>query len=188
MIKEILQKAEANNLNSLLITFDPHPVEIFAPDKKNFLISPFKDKIYQLKKNGCQNIVVLKFDRDFSVLTAEDFLKKYILEYKNQISELVLGHDFSFGADRQGNFEFAKDYLSNYGINVTQLKKFSDVDVSSSIIRNELNAGKVENVSNLLGRNFFIDGIVIKGEGRGKKIGIPTANINISPRLSLIHI
>jgi len=182
IINESLKRARDNDLEFVLVTFDPHPVEIFAPDKKNFLIFPFENRIEQLKAIGCKHIVVLKFDRDFSVLSAQDFLERHFIKYKDKISELLLGHDFFFGADRLGDFAFAKEQLEKHEIKVGQLDKLSDFDVSSSLIRNNLIKGNVSKANKLLGKSFFIKGLVIKGEGRGKMIGIPTANINMSSR------
>ena len=184
LISESLKKAEELNCELIVITFDPHPVEIFAPDVNKFLILPFDEKIDRIEKAGCSNVVVFKFDRDFSMLSASDFLEKHILENgKNtNLKSLVLGYDFSFGSDRKGDFSFAKKYLGKKGVEVVQAGKFGEQEISSSMIRSLVNEGKVELVNELLGANFYCKGLVIKGEGRGKQIGIPTANINIDSR------
>lgn len=164
-----------------VVTFVPHPHQILQPEKKAFLINSYQQRRKCLEEIGVDVLVELRFDRDFSTLSPEDFLRRFIAPHE-QIKKLYLGYDFAFGANKSGGHSLAHEILNPLGIEVELQDVYEDGSgiVSSTLIRETLTEGAVDRASELLGRPFSLDGVVIKGEGRGKKIGYPTANIKVS--------
>lgn len=161
----------------VVVTFIPHPLQILKV-QTGFLINTYIERRELLRDLGVDFLVEIDFTRDFSTLTPGEFLEKHILVIP-QIKKIFLGHDFQFGTNKTGDFEFAKTFCSSKGIQIISEKEFKVglFQVSSSAIRQKLLSGSIEEASQLLGRKYFISGRVIKGQGRGKKIGFPTANI-----------
>lgn len=183
--QELLQKIKNDcmerNYSFGVVTFVPHPHQILQPEKKGFLINSYQQRRKYLEEIGVDLLIEIKFDRDFSTLSPESFLQNYIIPHK-QIKKLYLGYDFAFGANKAGSHGIAHDLLQPLGVEVELQEVFKNQTgiVSSTLIREKLLAGDVVKASELLGRPFSLDGVVIKGEGRGKKIGYPTANIKVS--------
>lgn len=178
IIEDIQKKCKKDRLHFVLVSFKPHPLRILCP-KENFLLNTYEEKEKLLASLGIDYFLEIPFDRDLSTLDPSSFLDKYILNNKN-ISSIYMGHDFAFGANKSGNFLFAKDYCK--GILVEKLKEFNPKDehISSSVIRKLVDAGDIDKTNSLLGRSFFLMGTIVKGAGRGKQIGFPTANISYS--------
>jgi len=177
ILKDINEACKNNGQMLVVITFVPHPGQILNP-QSNFLLNSYNERRELLSDIGIEVILELEFSRDFSTMEPAEFMEKYILVGKN-IKSFYVGHDFAFGANKKGDHNFVKEYCSKRGIEVNILSKHlsSNLETSSSIIRNEIDAGNIEKANKLLGREFYVSGRVIKGEGRGKKIGIPTANL-----------
>lgn len=184
LLKKIKSDCDANSLKFVVVTFTPHPQKILKPGKERFLISSYEQRRNLLQKLGVDYLVEISFDRDFSTLSPEDFLQKYLLIYA-QLKTIYLGYDFAFGANKQGHHELVQSIATDRGIEVEIQPKFEykGITVSSSLIRERLISGKIDEVEEILGRPFHLEGVVVKGEGRGKKIGFPTANIQVSPDL-----
>lgn len=179
LIKEVLKDCKKEELELLLITFRPHPKQTLKALKK-FLINSYDERAELLDSCGMFYFYEIPFTRDLSMLPPKDFLDKYILPLKN-IKKIFLGHDFSFGVNKTGNHDFVREYFSNSkDVDVIVLNKYelNETLVSSSKVRESLSSGRVEDARMLLGREYFITGRVIRGIGRGKKIGFPTANID----------
>ena len=177
LIGEIKKKCEERGLAPLLLTFTPHPLAVLK-GKKNFLVSDYNEKLSLLSKYGFEYIVELPFDRDFSNLSPDDFLKNYISN-KN-IKSIFLGHDFSFGANKVGNHDYVYNYFKNSDVTVDTLEQFkcSNRSYSSTKVRELLSTGNVSEIPSVLGRHYVIQGHVKKGDGRGKGLGFATANID----------
>ncbi len=176
-LKIVKEKAKLEDALFLVITFVPHPLQVLKA-MKGFLINTYQEKAELLDSVGVDYILEIDFTRDFSTLSPENFLNDYVLKIKN-LKEIFLGHDFAFGANKSGDFKVAKDICESRGIHLTLQSehKVSGNSVSSSVVRNEIQKGEMETVASMLGRVYFLSGRVIKGEGRGKKIGYPTANL-----------
>lgn len=174
---ECLQK----NLAFVVVTFVPHPQKILQPDKERFLINTYEQRRKFLSQMGVDYLIELKFDRDFSTMGPEDFLKKYLFTYP-KLKNIYLGYDFAFGANKQGGFDLVSEICKSRGMNVEIQPKFevNSQVVSSSFVRQLIAQGNLTEADALLGRPFELEGVVVKGEGRGKKIGFPTANIQVS--------
>ncbi|MCM2349584.1 MAG: bifunctional riboflavin kinase/FAD synthetase [Bacteriovoracaceae bacterium] len=188
LLKKIKADCQRKNLLFVVVTFVPHPQKILQPDKERFLINSYEQRRNLLRDQGVDVLVELKFTRDFSTLRAEDFLKQYLLSYPN-LKDFYLGYDFAFGANKEGDFDLVKSICDPLGIEIEIQPKFEFQGevVSSSSIRARLLSGKIDEVENILQRPFHLEGVVVKGEGRGKKIGFPTANIQVSQDLIVPH-
>jgi len=180
LLKKIKKDCELNSLKFVLVSFVPHPQKILSPGKERFLINSYEQKRKLMESSGVDFFIELSFTRDFSTLAAEDFLKDYLFVYPG-IKSFFLGYDFAFGANKQGGHDLVKSICEEKGIKVEIQPKFvvDEKIVSSSLIREKLISGELEYVTKVLGRPFHLEGVVVKGEGRGKKIGFPTANIQV---------
>lgn len=183
LIQKSLEKSKQNNHKLIVISFNPHPVCILNPHYKPFLLNTYEEKKELLKSVGVEFFVELSFDRDISSLSPEEFLQKKILPHSN-IKEMYFGYDFTFGANRQGNYELVhRLYKDQLKLSQFEAFKLDDIAISSSLIRRSLRQGDTQKANEYLGRDFFIKGLVIKGAGRGRKIGFPTANLSFEKNL-----
>ena len=164
-----------------VITFDPHPTSVIAPERTPTQLISLKDRITLLKKAGATSVEVIKFDKDFSVLTPDQFIEN-ILIGRFAAEHVVVGENFNFGFKAQGTPKYLSDVGPKYGFGVSIVKLQEDKGsaISSSRIRNLIIDGQVEVANELLTRNFYLKGIVVHGEKRGREIGYPTANIGLT--------
>lgn len=188
LLKKIKADCSARGLKFIVVTFTPHPQKILQPGKEQFLISSYEQRRQLLKKLGVDYLVEMLFTRDFSTLSPEEFLNNYLLIYPS-LQNVYLGYDFAFGANKQGDYDLVKSICAPRGVEVEIQPKFefNGKIISSSLIRERLISGSIDEVEEMLGRPFHLEGVVIKGEGRGKKIGFPTANIQVSQNLIVPH-
>ena len=164
-----------------VITFDPHPTSVIAPERTPTQLISLKDRITLLKKAGATSVEVIKFDKDFSVLTPDQFIEN-ILIGRFAAEHVVVGENFNFGFKAQGTPKYLSEVGPKYGFGVSIVKLQEDKGsaISSSRIRNLIIDGQVEVANELLTRNFYLKGIVVHGEKRGREIGYPTANIGLT--------
>ena len=170
--------------NVVILTFRPHPKVIFHHDLEYFMISTPQQKYKRLKEEGVSAVVEIPFDREFAKLSGEKFISMLInmLQPKN----IYVGEDFCFGNQRTGNAELLSNLSQAYGYKLHVIKKFhntQNICYSSSAIREHIKQGHISAANQLLGYNWIIEGKVIHGDKRGRSIGFPTANIDISPYL-----
>ena len=184
LLTKIKNQCHSKNILFVVVTFVPHPQKILQPDKERFLIDSYDQRRKLLEGLGVDILVEVNFTRDFSTLKAEDFISQFLLSYPN-LKDFYLGYDFAFGANKEGGHELVNSLCKPRGVKVEIQPKyeFEGKVVSSSIIRQLLISGKIAEVGRILQRPFHLEGVVIKGEGRGKKIGFPTANVQVSPDL-----
>ncbi|MGB0453852.1 MAG: bifunctional riboflavin kinase/FAD synthetase [Bacteriovoracaceae bacterium] len=182
---ENIKRNLSGNQKLVLMTFLPHPREILSPDSK-FLINTYDERRELLQKHNVDYLCEMKFDRNFSTLSPEEFLSDYLFNHSH-IKKVYFGHDFKFGADKKGDWNLANDFCSEKGVEFELLKEHRKEDkrISSSLIRDLLIKGKIQEANHFLGREYFVTGKVIKGDGRGRKIGFPTANIDFSDKLTI---
>jgi riboflavin kinase / FMN adenylyltransferase len=171
------QSAETKSL-SCVFTFEPHPVQVLFPERKLRRLFPREDQVEQLALLGMDYLVVQPFSRALSQTPPVEFLENYILKALNPIS-LVVGYDFSFGANRQGSVEGLEEFSRKSGIGLKVIPPFEvgGVIASSTRIRRAITEGEITLANKLLGRRFYLQGLVEKGDQRGTKIGFPTANL-----------
>ena len=190
VINEARKKARKNKLPLGIMTFEPVPVMFFNSKIKNHRINSLDQKKTQLKKFKLDFLIIIKFNKNFSSLTAEQFIKK-IINNKTKCKFLYVSKNFKFGYKRQGSVKILKKYekLYNYKSLITKTYKINKKIISSSLIRKKIAAGKIKEINKLLNREWSINGKVIKGQKRGRKIGFPTCNIKLNdyivPRLGV---
>lgn len=185
LIRMIIGTAKERGTISLVVTFRPHPLKILAPEKCPPLISIYEEKIRLFEELGIDVLVKIPFTHDFSVMSSEEFVRD-ILCQKLGAKEIFVGSNYRFGRGRQGNVESLREYGKKYGFSVTEVEQVTLMGeiISSTKIRNLLKDGEVEHAARLLGRTYAISGIVVKGDGRGRSLGFPTANI--APKHAII--
>ena len=181
VIREAKQKAKKNNLPFGVMTFEPVPVMFFNKYNKDHRINSLQQKKNQFKKFKLDFLIIIKFNKKFSSLKAEDFIKK-IIHKKAQCKYLYVSKNFKFGFKRKGNIQTLKKYekLFNYKNVITKPYKKNNITISSTYIRKKIRMGKIELVNKLLNRDWCVQGRVIKGKKRGSKIGFPTCNMSLN--------
>ena len=190
VINEAKKKAKKNRLPLGIMTFEPVPVMYFNSKIKNHRINSLEQKKIQLKKFKIDFLIIIRFNKNFSYLTAEKFIKK-IINNKTKCKFLFVSKNFKFGFKRQGTIKTLKKYerLYNYKSLITEPFKNKKKTISSSLIRKKIMSGKIKEVNKLLNREWTVEGKVIKGQKRGRKIGFPTCNIKLNdyiiPRLGV---
>ena len=181
VINEARLKAKKLKLPLGVMTFEPVPVMFFKKNLKDHRINSLQQKISQLEKLKLDFLVIIKFNKRFSSLTAEQFIKKIINE-KTKCKFLYVSKNFKFGHKRKGNIQTLKKFekIFNYKNIITKPLKKNKKTISSTFIRKKIRAGKIELINKLLNRNWCVEGKVIKGKKRGHKIGFPTCNMSLS--------
>ena len=180
VINEAKRRAKINKLPFGVMTFEPIPVMFFNKKQKNHRINSLEQKKIFLKKLKIDFLIIIKFNKNFSTLSAEKFIKKIIYE-KTKCRYLYVSRNFKFGYKRQGNIKTLRKFekLFDYKRVVTTSYKKKKRIISSTKIRQNISAGKIEEANKLLGRNWSIEGKVIKGQRRGRQIGFPTCNLKL---------
>ena len=193
VINEAKKKAKKNKLPFGLMTFEPVPVMFFNPKRKNHRINSLIQKKKQLKKFKLDFLIIIKFNKTFSLLTAEQFIKR-IINNKTKCKFLYVSKNFKFGFKRQGGIQTLKKYeqLYDYKTLITKPYKINKKTISSTLIRKKITLGKIQEINRLLNRKWSIEGKVIKGQKRGRKIGFPTCNLTLKdyivPRLGVYSV
>lgn len=180
LIETVVDKARKRNARSVVVTFDPHPREIINPGKSGIqMLTSLKERCELLEDVGVDVLLVIPFDRDFSLLTSEEFVREVIYK-KVGVSEFVIGYDHQFGRDREGSIKTIEKLGKELGFAsyVVSKQEMGDVTISSTLIRKTLSVeGDVKKAADYLNRLYLLNGIVAHGNKRGKPIGFPTANL-----------
>ena len=171
-------KEIAAGRNIVALTFDPHPMQVLAPDRAPTLLTTMADRVELLKIHNADQVAVLKFNEKFAAMAPADFVKD-VLVGQLSASTIIVGKNFTYGHKAAGNVEsLINDGLNfNFTVDVQDLESGEGEVISSSRIRNLVTAGKVEEARALLSRPHRLDGVVVHGEKRGREIGYPTANL-----------
>lgn len=188
IIDQLNLEAEKIGGESVLLTFDPHPRIVLFPQNHNVqLIQTLDEKFQVLDKFNLKNVVLVPFTKEFSELSAIDFVDQ-ILVGNLKAKKVVIGYDHQFGRNREGNIEFLKSVSEKYGFEVIEIsaKSIDEINISSTKIRDSLLRGDVETAKLFLSRPYEISGTVIQGNQLGRTIGFPTANIRVDSDLKLI--
>jgi len=175
-------------LKSLLITFNPHPAEVFNDDGfENYLITLLDKKISLLNYYNLDYLYIIDFDQEFANMDAEHFIIDFLYKKFNP-ADIIIGYDHFFGKNRQGSFDLLNKYSNSLDYEVHRVEKVEsgDLDIKSNIIRKLIKNGQMIEANNLLDRKFSFYGKVIHGEGLGKKLSFPTANIQINHKIQLL--
>jgi riboflavin kinase / FMN adenylyltransferase len=177
---EAIAQAKAAGKPAIIATFDPHPVRYFAPDAPPFRLTTLDQRQRLFEAAGADAMLVFEFNAELASTTAEDFIAKLLVE-RLGLSGVVTGEDFTFGKGRRGNIGVLKELGAPCGLSSTAIGPVTDADgiISSSRIREALQAGDCKTANRLLTRPFAIEGIVQHGDKNGRLLGYPTANIDI---------
>jgi riboflavin kinase/FMN adenylyltransferase len=179
LFSEVVSRAYRKKGTSVVVTFDPHPLQVVRPEIGIKLISTYEQKVEMISLAGIDVLVVIPFTRDFASTTAEAFVDEVLIKAIG-VKELVVGYDYAFGKGRQGNIEFLKGQGELKGFPVTVVEPYyvDDMLVSS---RELVNEGRMMDVKKLLGRSYQIRGTVQEGKKRGGPVvGFKTANLHLS--------
>ncbi len=186
VLRTVVRRADEQGVRSVAITFDRHPREVLSPGSEPRLLTTVERKAELIAASGVDVLVVLTFDRDFSLITAEDFVLDVLVRGVHAV-HAAMGANFTFGFKAQGTMRTLPGLATPYGLGVetVELVELGDRVVSSTSIRDALSSGDLEWPLAALGRRFVLDGEVVTGHGRGRGLGYPTANLRTWPRLLL---
>jgi len=187
VISQLKQVAATASLPTVVIIFEPQPIEYFAPDKAPKRLARFREKIAYLKAQRIDYLLCLHFDHKLAAQSAEDFVQQILVNSLNT-KHLVIGDDFHFGKNRQGNFQFLKDNCARYGFMVdeTQTLMIDGERVSSTRIRESIQQGDFEKAAELLGRPYSLSGRIAHGQKLGRELGYPTINIKMGDKTLIV--
>lgn len=188
VLGQLAEKAAELNLPTTLVTFEPQPMEYFAPGKVPARLTRFREKIAALQRYSVDRVCCLSFNAKLAGLSAADFIEQ-ILVQKLGVKYLVVGDDFCFGKNRSGTFATLLEAGEKYGFQVVSMHTFNidDERVSSTRVRHALEAGNMNVAEQLLGRRYRMSGRVAHGEKLGRELGFPTANIHLHRHASPIQ-
>jgi riboflavin kinase/FMN adenylyltransferase len=160
------------------MTFDPHPPRVVRPDKAPPLLMTKEQKIEALGRSGMQGVAVVRFTPELSQWEPEVFVRTVLVEWLHVV-EVWVGANFLFGHQRSGNYSVLRSLGARYGFRAEKIDpvRYKDFVVSSTRIRRLIAEARVDEAGSLLGHHYFIDGTVVRGAGRGREIGVPTANL-----------
>ena len=187
ILSRLINSSKNKDLNSVVLTFFPHPRIILNKYNEVKMIDTLDEKIIHLNETGIDTLIIHPFDKKFSLLSANQFIKDFLVE-KLKIKHIIIGYDHRFGKGREASVTDLKNYASDYDFTVEEIKaqEIEKITVSSTKIRNSINQGDIKTTEKYLGRYFNLTGKVVKGDGLGKKINYPTANIFIEETYKII--
>ena len=171
-------KAIADGREIIVLTFDPHPTTVFAPDRAPSMLTTLSDRVELLKIHGADQVAVMKFNEKFAAMSPDEFVKGVLVDQLHA-STVIVGENFTYGHKAAGNVDsLIKSGLThNFTVDAQVLNSDNGEVISSSRIRGLIHEGNVEDARLLLGRPHRLDGVVVHGEKRGREIGYPTANL-----------
>jgi riboflavin kinase / FMN adenylyltransferase len=179
VIDTLVSRAKEENCESAIITFNPHPRQVLTDNKAGLaFLTSLEEKIYLLEKTGIDHLIIIRFDREFSNREACEFVSDVLVK-KIRTKHLIVGFNHHFGRKGEGDFNTIKKCAESFDFNVEQIRALNTESgiISSSVIREALLNGRLEEANRLLGYSYFMNGTVVMGKKLGRKIGYPTANI-----------
>ena len=187
VIRQLRRVAAAAGLPTVVIIFEPQPIEFFAPDKAPKRLARFRDKIAYLKAQHIDYLLCLHFDADLAALSAEEFVQRILID-SLQTRHLVIGDDFHFGHQRQGNFSFLQKNSERFGFRVDETETLmQDGDrVSSTRVRDCIQQEDFKRAAELLGRPYSLSGRIAHGQKLGRQLGYPTINIKMGDKTLIV--
>jgi len=181
VIRQTIADSQQHEAISVVVTFDCHPSSIVAPERTPPLIYPLPEKMRVIESLDVQTALLIHFDKSFSQISAEDFIRGLTCEFKN-IHSVCVGSNFTFGHKRQGNVEFLKKLGEelNFVVHGLAAVSLDGERLSSTRIRDAIRDGNLDSASQMLGRAYSLIGKIIEGEKMGRQLGFPTANLEVS--------
>ena len=178
LIEKVLDISASENLRSIVLTFDPHPRVVLNNDNNISLLTTQEEKNSLLESVNLDYLIIQEFSKEFSSLTPIEYVKTILVEKLNA-KHVVIGYDHHFGNNRKANSKKLHEFSDLFNFKVTEVDVLikDNISISSTKVRNLVSKGRIIEANALLGYEFFLTGKVIKGLGRGKNLGFPTANI-----------
>jgi riboflavin kinase / FMN adenylyltransferase len=179
VISTSARHAHAADGTPVVVTFDPHPAKILRPNDAPHLLTATPHKIDLIRNLGVAHLLIIPFNREFAATAPDEFVRQ-LVEHGNPLREICVGHEWSFGRNRAGNLDLLKRLGTDLDFNVIGIAPVvvNGKVVSSTAIRQAVEAGDFDKAAEMLGRQYTIVGTVTGGEKLGKKIGFPTANLS----------
>jgi len=186
LLKKLIENAQRRGLKSCVLSFYPHPSKVLSPGQQPCELTDPLERAERILRLGIDRVVFINFDREFSRIRAEDFLKHVLFE-RLRCRYLLVGYDWRFGYRGEGEVELAKEMGQRLGFEVETAEPFykNGHIISSTYIRRLLHSGRLEEASEYLGENYWVKRKVVRGSGRGSSFGYPTANLGHSENLCL---
>ena len=187
ILKRLVETAKKENLDSVVLTFFPHPRMVLQQNVDIKLINTIEERTELLENTGLDHLVIHPFTHAFSQLTALEYVRD-ILVNSLKAKKIIIGYDHRFGRNRNADIEDLKEFGKTYNFEVEEIsaKEIDDVAISSTKIRKALNEGDIETANSYLGYNFMISGEVVKGKAIGRTINYPTANLKLKENYKLV--
>jgi riboflavin kinase / FMN adenylyltransferase len=181
ILRKVVAGAHAAGAPSVVLTFFPHPSNVLRGRTGPFYLTSPEERAFLLGQQGVDHVITLEFDQSLASQTAHSFVQ--MLHHHLGLRHLCIGHDFALGRGRQGDLPFLQNLGKelDFSVNVMRPIRYAGQVVSSSRVRAVLADGNVQQAKALLGRHYQVEGEVVAGDGRGRTIGIPTANLNVWP-------
>ena len=178
IVQQVRRRADEQGAAAAALTFDPHPSRVVRPDKAPPLLMTGPQKLAALAEAGMDGIAVVRFTPELSRWEPETFVRTVLVEWL-QVAEVWVGANFLFGHERAGNFSRLRSLGARYGFRAEKIDpvRYRDFVVSSTRIRRLIAEGRVDEAGSLLGHHYMLAGTVARGDGRGRRIGYPTANL-----------
>ena len=187
IIDKLVTASRQMHAESLVLTFFPHPRMVLNQDNSIQLLNTMEEKKELLRKYGLDNLVVHTFDATFSQLSAEEFVKRVLVEQFN-VGKIIIGYDHRFGKNRTADINDLKRFGAKYNFEVEEIsaQEIDHVSISSTKIRKALLEGNIDLANEFLGYKYYFSGMVVHGKKLGRKLGYPTANIQIPEIYKLV--
>jgi riboflavin kinase/FMN adenylyltransferase len=188
IIEQLIKEAEKIGGTPVLITFYPHPKQVVQmKEKALYILNTPEEKYELLQVKGIENIVVVPFDKEFSQLSAQEYISNFLVQ-KFHPSIIVVGYDHRFGNNREGNFDLLKSKEAEHNFAVKEIPEhvLKNITISSTKIRAAMLEGDIETADSFLGYHYYFSGTVIQGNKIGRTIGYPTANLQIQNEYKLV--
>ncbi len=188
VFKQMISKAKNIDGETVVITFYPHPRIVLGLNSKDLkFVKTEKKKIEYIEKAGIDNLIIIEFTKQFATTSSEQFIKDLIVDYIHP-KVLIIGYDHQFGSNREGSYQLLNRLGEKHGFIVEKVDEqdVEDITISSTEIRKLLNKGDVIRANKLLGHEYSITGMVVKGQSIGYNLGFPTANIEVADEYKLI--
>lgn len=183
IIKRLVEKAKEKGKKSLVVTYEPHPQSVVAPESAPLVLTTLEEKLFFLRKLDVDQTVVINFDKHLAQYPAQRFVEEILIKKLN-VGDLIIGYDHAFGKNREGRVQLLKEARKIYDLELEIIPpvKNNHLPIKSSRIRKELKSGNFSKVVKMLGHSFPIWGTEITGQGLGTTLGYPTINLEVSER------
>ncbi len=187
ILERLVKTATDENLDSILLTFFPHPRMVLQKDVQLKLINTIDERKELMKKTGLDQLVIHPFTKEFSRLTALQFVRDILVNCLN-VKKIIIGYDHRFGRNRNATIEDLKEFGITYDFEVIEItaQELDEVAISSSKIRRALENGHIKTANSYLGYLFMLNGTIVKGKGIGKTLDFPTANLQVEENYKII--